>query len=275
MDDIQNAPTENTDGIQSSDQATEEQNLDQGNGIDNASAEEGSQEERIVFDDRQQAKVNELIGGKVAQTHKERQRAEEAERKLVELQAQMPKVEAPGIPDTPNPDDFYSDPDGLKAAQDKRDEAIKQRAEFDLQQSWETSQLQNQTNQRAQETVQKQQEAIVGYAKTAETFGIKSEQMQKDAAMVSQSGLAQGIQDHLVSDAQGPLIINFLATNMLELDKIRSMDPIRAGIYIANEIKPKLAGIRKTTQAPNPADIVGGQGAPEKVPSSIRGAKFE
>lgn len=274
MDDIQNEPLENTDGIQLSEPATEEQNLDQGTGVDNASPEEGSQEERIVFDDRQQAKVNDLIGSKVAQTHKERQRADEAERKLAEFQAQMPKTEAPGIPDMPDPEDFYGNPDGLKAAQDQRDEAITQRATFDAQKSWETTQLQNQATQQAQAQAQKQQEAIAGYAKTADSFGIKTEQMQKDANMVSQSGLNQNIQDHLVSDAQGPLIINFLAANMLELDKLRSMDSISAGIYIANEIKPKLAGIKKTTSTPHPLDMDDGKGVPEKTDPRLAGVTY-
>jgi len=273
MDDIQNAPTENTDGIQISDQATEEQSQDQ-IGADNAPTEEGSQEERVTFTPEQQAIFDKTINKKVAKTHAVTQERDDLQRQLAEAKAQLPQAQAPEIPDTPNLDDFYSDPDGLKAAQDKRDEAIKQRAEFDQQISWENSQLQRQAQQQAQETVQKQQEAIVGYAKTAETFGIKSEQMQKDAAMVSQSGLAQGIQDHLVSDAQGPLIINFLATNMLELDKIRSMDDIQAGIYIANEIKPKLAGIKKTTTAPHPLDMDDGKGVPEKTDPRLKGVTF-
>jgi len=274
MDNIQNEPTENTDGIQLSDQATEEQNLDQGNGVDSATPGEGSPEDRIVFDDRQQAKVNELIGGKVAQTHKERQRADEAERKLADFQAQMPQAEAPAIPDMPDPEDFYGNPDGLKTAMDTRDEAIKQRATFDAQTTWEQSQLQAQANQQAQAQAQKQHEVNVKYGQTAESFGIKTEQMAQEAAVLSNSGLDFGVQNHLVEDPQGPLIVNFLAKNMLELDKLRSMSPMQAAIHIATEIKPKLAGIKKQSSTPHPLDMDDGKGVPEKTDPRLKGVTF-
>lgn len=274
MDEIQNEPTENTAGIQLSEPATEEQKLDQGTGTDNASPDEDSQEERIVFDPRQQAKVNELIGGKVAQTHKERQRADEAERKLADLKAQMPREEAPAIPDLPNPEDFYSEPEKLKAAQDQRDEAIKNRATFDAQKSWETAQLQNQAQQQAKVRDQKQHEVNVKYGQTAESFGIKSEQMAQDAAILGNSGLDFGVQDHLAQDPQGPLIVNYLAKNMLELDKLRSMSPMKAAVYIANEIKPKLAGIKKTTSTPHPLDLDDGNGVPEKTDPWLDGVTY-
>lgn len=274
MDDIQNAPTENTDGIQLSDQATEEQNLDQGTGTDSASPEEGSQEDRIVFDDRQQAKVNELIGGKVAQTHKERQRADDAERQLADLKAQMPQAEAPVIPDVPDPEDFYGEPEKLKAAMDTRDEAIKQRATFDAQKSWENTQLQNQAQQQAQAQAQKQHEVNVKYGQTAESFGIKSEQMAQEAAVLGNSGLGLDVQNHLAQDPQGPLIVNFLAKNMLELDKLRSMSPMQAAAHIATEIKPKLAGIKKTTSTPHPLDMDDGKGVPEKTDPRLKGVTF-
>lgn len=274
MDEIQNEPTENTPGIQPSEPATEEQNLDQGTGTDNASPDEDSQEERIVFDDRQQAKVNELIGGKVAQTHKERQRADEAERKLADLQAQMPQAEAPAIPDVPNPEDFYSEPEKLKAAQDQRDEAIKNRATFDQQTAWDKSQLLNQAQQQAKVQAQKQHEVNVKYGQTAESFGIKSKQMAQEAAILGNSGLDFGVQDHLAQDPQGPLIVNFLAKNILELDKLRSMSPMQAAIHIATEIKPKLAGIKKTTSTPHPLDLDDGKGVPEKTDPRLAGVTY-
>jgi len=273
MDDIQNEPLENTDGIQISEEATEDQNQNQ-TGADNTQTEDGSQEERVIFSPEQQAIFDKQIHKKVYKNIELSKEKNDLQRQLAEAKAQIPQAQAPDIPDQPNPEDFYSDPEGLKVAQETRDEAIKQRAAFDQQTLWENTQQQNQAQQQAQVTAQKQQEAIQGYAKTAGTFGIKPEQMQKDANMVSQSGLAQGVQEHLVSDPQGPLIINFLATNMLELDKIRSMDPMSAAVYIANEIKPKLAGIKKTTTAPHPLDMDDGKGVPEKTDPRLAGVTF-
>jgi len=273
MDDSQQEPTENTESFQISDQATENQNLNQ-EGVDATPTEEGSQEERVTFTPEQQAIFDKTVGKKVAKTHEIARERDNLQRQLAEVKAQIPQAQAPDIPETPDPEDFYGNPDGLKTAQDQRDEAIKQRAAFDQQTAWDVSQQQIQAQQQAQAAHQKQREAIVGYAKTAETFGIDSNQMGSDANVIHQAGVGVDLQNHLAADPQGPLIVNFLAKNMMVLDKIRSMDPISAAVYIANEIKPKLAGIKKTTTAPHPLDMDDGKGVPEKTDPRLEGVTF-
>lgn len=275
MADNQQEPNEeNTEGIQISEQAAEEENQDQSQDADNAGNEEGSQEPKVTFDDKQQAKVNDLIGKKVAKTHEETRRADEAERQLAELQASQPKTEAPEIPPMPDPDDFYGDPNGLKAAQDARDTVISERAKFDAGVEQQNQFQADQTVRQQQERAQKQRETFASYAETADTFGIKNDQMLKDAFILGQS-LSNEVQGFIAEDAQGPLIANHLATDILELDKLRSMTPMQASIHIETEIRPKLASTRKATNTPAPAEIVDGASVPEKSSPFLQGVKFE
>lgn len=273
MDNTQNEPNANLDGVQFSDPAPDSEATE--NQTDNLENGQPSQEEQVIFDDKQQAKVNDIIGSKVAQTHKERQRAETAEARVKELEASQPKQEAPEIPPMPDPDDFYGDPNGLKAAQDQRDEVIRKRAEFDHQQTMLQNQQQVTAQQQEQETIREQQEVVKNYVETAKSFNISPEQMQKDANLVAFSGITPEIADHLAIDPQGPLITNFLASNVMELETLKTMNPMQAAVHIATQIKPKLAGAVNTTNAPPPADIVDGSGAPEKEHPALEGVTFE
>ena len=268
MDDIQTVSQDievvENENIDNSASTTEDVNNEVTNEDDNSEVVEGSQEDQVTFDERQQAKINSLIGEKVAKTHEERRRAEQLETELTALKARIPEPTVPEVPSLPNPNDYYGDPDGYNATLAQRDKAIQERAEFDTRNRLINDQRQAATRQ-----------AIATYAEAAKSFGIGAEQMQKDAHQVMQIGIDPMLSDHIVSDPQGALITNYLAKNVLELDRMRSMSPMAASVYIANEVKPKLASAKKISSAPSPANVVGGGGAPMKVPSSIKGAKFE
>tara|TARA_R110000744_G_scaffold278257_3_gene390535 strand:+ start:862 stop:1701 length:840 start_codon:yes stop_codon:yes gene_type:complete len=279
MDDIQTVSQDievvENENIDNSASTTEDVNNEVTNEDDNSEVVEGSQEDQVTFDERQQAKINSLIGEKVAKTHEERRRAEQLETELTALKARIPEPTVPEVPSLPNPNDYYGDPDGYNATLAQRDKAIQERAEFDTRNRLINDQRQAATRQAEFEEAQKQQTAIATYAEAAKSFGIGAEQMQKDAHQVMQIGIDPMLSDHIVSDPQGALITNYLAKNVLELDRMRSMSPMAASVYIANEVKPKLASAKKISSAPSPANVVGGGGAPMKVPSSIKGAKFE
>lgn len=285
MDDFQNVSPDVQENVeQPSEPTTDNVNEDVIDNAEQAVQETGetaeientnSQEEQVVFDDRQQAKVNELIGAKVAKTHEERRRAEELAAENERLKAQIPETTAPAIPELPNVNDFYGDPDGYHAKLAERDMAIQERAEFDAKQRWVEDQRRQQAQQADYEMAQRQQASIQSYAEAAQSFGIDQVQMQQDAQKVLQVGIPRELSDHIVSDPQGALITNHLARNVLELDRISQMSPMQAAVYIANEVKPKLASVKKSSTAPAPAQVTGGGGAPSKVHPSIKGAKFE
>lgn len=273
VDNQQEPNEENTHGIQISDQATEKENQDQSQSADNAGNEEGSEEKRVSFSAEQQAIFDKTVGKKVAKTHEITRERDELLRQLDETKAKLPQAEAPEIPELPDPDDFYGNPEGLKAAFEARDKLVNERAEFDAGVKQNEKAQADQTLKQQQERFQRQQKAGLEYFENAKTFDIKQEDIMKEATIVSQS-VSPDIQDFLVEDAQGPLITNYLANNILELDKLKSMSTPQAAVYIANEVKPKLAGIKKTTETPHPLDMDEGQGMPDKMDKRLEGVKF-
>ena len=271
MDDIQNEP-QGLD-IQDDSASAPENETPNTEATDDQGGDDVSQEQKVIFDEAQQAKVNGLIGEKVAKVHEEKRLRQAAEQRLALYESQQPKPEEPTIPELPDPDDFYGDDAGYQAKMLERDTAIIERAEFNAQQTHAEGQQQALAQQQGLEAAQKQQEQQESYVGTAETFGIKPDQVQKDAVLVSQY-LSNDIQDYIVQDPQGPLISNFLSKDLVELDKVRSMPPLKAAVYIANEIKPKLSGIKKITKTPAPNSIVDGSSVSEKADPRLNGVTY-
>lgn len=248
------------------------------NQVDTLEAGEGSQEEKKLFDDEQQVKVNEIVGKQVAKRYEEKNASDkklaEANKRIEELQSQVPETKAPEIPPAPNPDDFFGDLEGLKAEQVKWAKAVNDRAEYDARQTTIESQRADHSQQQQQETIRAHQEVVKSYADTAETFKIAPEQMAKDEGIVVNAGISPDLANHLLKDPQGPLVVNFLAANILELETVRSKTPMDAAIYIATQIKPKLAGAVNSTKTPAPVDLEDGKGAPEKTDPRLNGVTY-
>jgi len=272
MDDLQQEP-QDQDG-QVSESAPEEP-VTEGQEADNPTPEDADQEEKVVFDDKQQEVFNKALGGKVAKQRDAERRADEAEAKLAEVTAQIPQKEAPKIPDIPNPEDFVGDPQGLQKAIEDRDVVIVEGAKFNADLEAQEADQQRQAQQQMQERADQIQEQAKSFVETAKSFGIKPEDVDKDGKLVSAAIGSHEIDDHIIAHKQGPLISKFLAKNPLECDAIRAMTPMQASLHIDKAILPKLAGMIKQTTAPDPPDILDGQGAPDAVPDSIKGATFK
>lgn len=265
MDDIQEEPQEIS-AEATENEVTENQTDDQG--------AETSQEQMTPLNEQQQAKFDSVIGEKVAKGHEYRRERDEALRQNEELRANIPTPIAPDVPEMPNPDDFFDEPEKLKAANITWNKASVERAAFDTEQKViKDNQLFQVQEQQRQEVV-KVNAAVDGYSKNAKTFNITDEQLLQAGTTVRESGLSLDVQLFLLDDPQGPLIVTTLANNPVELDKIRSMSTAQAAAYIATDVKPNLAGTGKQSETPNPLDIVNGGGVPDKTPDSIKNAKF-
>lgn len=272
MDDIQQEPQE-VDIDLVSETASEEPEAIENDEADSPENEDAPEQESKgpLFDDAQQAKVDEIVGTKVAKLHEERRLREAAEARAAELEAKLPKEVAPDIPDMPDP---YDEDYEKKVAE--RDAALVERARFDAQIKAREDEQAREAQRLIQEEAQRQQEVVDGYEANAKSFGIETEQMRKDAQMVSSYIPSAELESFVLNDTQGPLVVNYLASNPLELEKIRSMPTvIEAALYIANEIKPKIASSRKSTNAPKPVEIVDGNGAPEKVHPALKDAVWK
>jgi len=235
---------------------------------------EAPQEQKVTFDEAQQAVMNKAIGSKVAKTHEANRRADALQKELDEARTMIPVETAPQVPDMPNPDDFWDDPQGLTKAQNDRDAAFINRAEYDATQKAATVAEQQNTFKQQQVQQQELNRAVESYVTIGKEFGLEPDKINKEADMVAQS-LDPQVRSHLLNDSQGPLIVNFLANNMAALDEMTGLSPMQTASYIDQNIRPKLASTRRTTNAPAPNSVVDGTGAPDKTPQSIKGATFD
>ena len=197
--------------------------------------------------------INEAINKQHRKYQEEKRRADEAERRLAEMQ---PKPQAPPMVEAPDP--FDDDFDTKQAAYI---ESIRQQAIFENNQA-----LQQQLSQSQQAAAQREQQAsenakIQTYVDNAKAMSISIEQLEQAGQVVGSYGLSKDVQMFIVDDKQGPLITQYLANNHTDAEAIAGMPPLQAAMYIERTIKPKVAALRpRTTNAPNPATKVSGGG---------------
>ena len=177
---------------------------------------------------------------------------------------------APAIPDMPSPYD-----DDFEQRQAERDQAIRDAASFSAKQE---AGLQQQRDYAAQQQQAEQQQTLQreqAFSDRAKKSGISDTEMNTALqTMAAYGGVGAEVAGFLVGDDQGPAITAHLAKNPNEILAIQGMNPMQGAVYIATEIRPKLASSTTTSSAPAPADSLGGGGAPPGD-DGPRGATYE
>jgi hypothetical protein len=226
-------------------------------------------DEAVSFTPQQQRFINErIVAKKVAQQKEAERRAEELERKLQEYQEKQPSG-APEVPEMPNVwDDDYEEK--VKA----RDEAIIQRARWEEDQRAKEMREQEEQQQAAARQQEELMGRVVSYTERAKSLGISESELQVAGTAVSQVGMPEDLTMFILDDDKGPAITTYLARNLQEVQKLQSMNPLQAAVYLTTEIKPKVSRSLKRTSPPDPADTVKGSGVPEKE-RGPKGATFE
>ncbi len=218
------------------------------------------EDDPVTFDERQQAKFNEEIGRKVAKQREaervaseERNRREELERKLAELQAPV----RPDIPPVPDPYD-----QDFQAKSQFRDAMIAKAAQYDAQVRWNQQQIEDARAKEAAKGQQVLQQTAVTYAETAAKLGVQAQELQQAGAAVAQYGINDRLATRILKDERGPEITVYLSKNLQDLDALSNMEPEDAAVYIETVIKPK-AKRGPPTLAPAPVETLKGSGSPE------------
>lgn len=201
--------------------------------------------------------VNKAIGRQHAKFREQEKRAEALAAENERLKAQMPQEQRPEIPDPPDPldDDFES----RTAA---RDAAIREAATYDARQE----QARQQAAQRAQAAQNERQATITqsaqSYMERAQKAGIDAAALQVAGQTVAAYGVSDELAEHILNEEQGPLITQYLASNLDELETLRSMSPMQAAVRIATRVVPKISAVPANTGAPSPPDALEGGGVP-------------
>ena len=235
--------------------------------------EDQEQSTRPVFNEEQQKVFDKAISEKTWKAREAERQAEDYRKRLVDLEARIPKEQPPEVPKVP---DFYSLSD--REIQDQlrqRDEAIAKRAEFAArQQAAEGQQLEMQRQQQAA-AVSEQNAKIATYAERSKKLGVKTEDLQSAANKIGQFGINSMLSSHLIDLEDGSLGTLYLGQNLLELDKLANMPANQALLYLDQTIMPKARKLKPNVNAaPDPLDTPKGAGISPKA-GGPKGATYE
>lgn len=234
---------------------------------DKPEEQEEAEEGKIEFTPEQQAKVDEIARkaasrnlDKLREIDEERQRLSQQLEQFQSRQQQDPQ--RPNIPPVPDPfsDDF-------EQKMQEREQAIQEAVRYDTFQQLSQQQAEQQARAQQQQQQEALEKTVTSYNNRAKKLGIKADELAVAGRQIAAVGMAPELVEHLLNDQQGPSVTVYLANNLDELDKIHSMSPIQAAIYMETQVKPKAAARRKPV-APEPTDSPRGSGLPEKLPGS-------
>lgn len=227
--------------------------------------EDRTEEEKLVA----QSTVDKIIGEKVAKQRQAERQAAEYQKQLAELQARLPKEQAPQVP--PMPDQWDDDYDRKVV---ERDQAMIRLAEYKATQKF----IRQQEDQRRQVAAAKAQaeymERVHSFAERAQKIGLSPQDLQEAAQKVAAFGIDPQIENYVIGLDNGPAVIAHLARNPIEQQMINSLSPMDAAVYIKTELSAKLSAPVRKTQAPAPVETLNGNGAPQKVDPVIARGSF-
>lgn len=196
-------------------------------------------------------------------------RAIAAEERLKTLEANAPAQLDVVVP--PVPDSWDND---YEQQMRQRDLAIAQKAQNDAQVSanQEARAIEQQRAQRAEYDQAKSLQD--NFAENSKKLGVTEDQSLKAQNALIDYGVSPDLANALLKDSDGPLMVQHLAANPLELYDITQASPLEAGLMLG-QVKAKAAGLRKkTSQAPDPAEALSGRSVQTKERGPA-GARFE
>ncbi len=236
-----------------------------------ASDSEPEQIEKVTFDERQQAKVDELIGGKVKQTRQAERDNADLRRQLDEAKARIPVEQRPEVAADV---DIYSE-DDLR----RHETAIRAQARFDARTEYDADAEQNRVLDEQRRQTASFNDSLTRFRDTAANFDIDPAQMSAmDQTIGSYGGLNPAVGQFVINDDKGMLIYQHMAANPGDIAKVNGMDPMTAGVFL-NDIKAQQTArnTKKVSDTPAPADRPDGGGVDKNSGQSqfLEGAKFE
>jgi hypothetical protein len=250
---------------------TQEQEVVQESQVESQEVSENSPQQE---QQEQQVDETEILRKKVAEEsykrREQRRRAEEAESRLKELEEKAtPKFDG-SIPEAPDPFD-----DDFESKMRAREDAIARKAQADAFATQQREQQAEQQRKREREEFQKAEEIKHNFWKNADSLGVSEESLRTSAGAIVKQGVTPEVEDFIMQDKEGPLMVQYLAANPLELEVIlEETNPMKVGAMLS-ELKNKSSSLKpKTSNAPNPPDIVDGE-TPSCNQRGPKGATFE
>lgn len=205
-----------------------------------------------------QEAVNKVINRKHYEAQEAKRKAKELERKLAQYEAQT--SQAPLIPQKPDPFD-----DDYDAKMVQYEQAVIAKARHDANQEVLQRQQQEQQQRQQYEQQQKLQQDLQRYVESGKKAGMSVEEMTQAGQIVDSYGVGVDLQQALIADEDGALIVKHLAANPAMAAELASMTPYQAALHLERAVRPAAKQLKpKTTSAPNPPKrLQGGDVDPE------------
>ena len=178
----------------------------------------------------------------------EQRRNQELQKRIEELEAKTkPQIEeSKDIP--PIPDSFDDDYE-VKIRQ--REEAIRLNAQAEaLRNAQEAERIQKERDRQRQE-LERSEQLNSEFVQRASDLGVNPQALASAQNAVIQYGITPELADTLLKDDLGPLMVQYLEANPLELSDIVNSSPMQAGLLLA-EVKSKSAGLKPKTETDAP-----------------------
>ncbi len=218
--------------------------------------------------------TNKAINKKHRQMREAQEAADRERQKNAELQAKLDEFRSQNAPEIPPVPDTF-DPEYAQKMHD-RDAALQQKAQYDQAQQYAQQEQQRVQQQQAQQAQDQVAKSVQTYQQNVKTLNIDEVEMAKDEQVVATYIQDPSIRNFLLQDADGPLYVQYLANNAVEMDRVASMDAVTAGIYLTNTVGEKVRALKpNASQTPDPLVIPGGRSAPKQESPFLRGATFE
>ena len=213
-----------------------------------------------VQEQTNQDAVNKAIGKQHAKFREEqrlRQTSDnalaEANRKLAEFEANKPAL---SVPDMPDP---YED--GFEEKMRVRDAAVVAKANSDAQSAQVVNQQQAQQAAAERDKVEASKVVVAAYKEKATTLGVDSEVLTAAENQVVNYGIQTDQLQFILGKDDGPLIMQHLAANPMDLDDLSRMSPFQAATFINSTLSQKAAALKpKQSTAPAPLEPLSGNG---------------
>lgn len=222
-----------------------------------------------------QAKIDYAFAKKQKELREERQLREKEAQKRQELEQRLAKYETGQRPEVQALPDPYDPEYDLKIAQ--REKQIRKQEQWDQQKRYNEQLSQQQAQEARNAHIKRVNDAVQTFQKRTKALGLDEKQVAESEALIAQFVTPQSAElvEHFLTDDDGPLIVQFLASNPFELDKLSSMSVAKAAVYIERKVKPNAQKLKPaTTQTPKPATVLEGKGG-EDINPLIKGATFE
>ncbi len=225
-----------------------------------------------------QAEANSKAQAAINKQHA-RFKGEERKRIAVEAEAaklreQLEAIEAAKVPTEvpPIPDQYDDD---YEAKVQARDQILLQKAKAESRTQFDTERQQAAQNEAQQATQRAILEKVESFNSRAGEAGMTVEELTTAGNVVVNNGAAPEVCAFLLDDPDGPIITKYLAANPLELDSLRGLTPMQAGLKIDRTIRQSASTLKpKASEAPDPPEVLSGKGAPEGTNPWLKGVIY-